>query len=202
MVTFESAVILSNYNEAWRKNYDASQYGLIDPMVLKSFSQVLPIIWSEAEYKTVMQKEFYEEAASFGYKSGVTIPLHGPRGEVGTLSFSMNETEAFESSRKHIHETLAELVLIRDLSLGSFLPLLDRARQQKELQSEQYILSDRAVEILTWCALGKTSWEISKICGCSEANINFHLNKARRLLGVHSRKAATIKAYSLGLISL
>jgi DNA-binding CsgD family transcriptional regulator len=40
------------------------------------------------------------------------------------------------------------------------------------------------------------------ICGCSEANINFHLSKIRRAFGVNSRKAAIIKAYTLGLIAL
>ncbi|MFN1214072.1 LuxR family transcriptional regulator, partial [Pseudomonas aeruginosa] len=55
---------------------------------------------------------------------------------------------------------------------------------------------------LQWCAIGKTSWEISVICNCSEANVNFHMGNIRRKFGVTSRRVAAIMAVNLGLITL
>ncbi|HHW1563471.1 TPA: LuxR C-terminal-related transcriptional regulator, partial [Pseudomonas aeruginosa] len=48
----------------------------------------------------------------------------------------------------------------------------------------------------------KTSWEISVICNCSEANVNFHMGNIRRKFGVTSRRVAAIMAVNLGLITL
>ena len=121
----KSAEIISNYCPIWRRKYDTEQYALIDPMVTKSFAQVSPIMWSPSEYRTTEQKEFHEDASSFGYNCGATLPLHGPKGEIGTLSFSMGEQSATEASWQHIKANLAELSLVRDLSLSSFLCLTD-----------------------------------------------------------------------------
>ncbi|MGU1355883.1 LuxR family transcriptional regulator, partial [Pseudomonas aeruginosa] len=63
-------------------------------------------------------------------------------------------------------------------------------------------LNAKSQEVLQWCAIGKTSWEISVICNCSEANVNFHMGNIRRKFGVTSRRVAAIMAVNLGLITL
>jgi LuxR family quorum-sensing transcriptional regulator LasR len=198
----ETAVIHSSYDETWRKKYDESGFALLDPMVQQSLTQVLPILWSERIYETAQQKGFFEEACAYGLRSGITLPLHGPRGEVGTLSFSLDNIQSTPSANDHIFETLPQLMLLKELALGSYLPYLHTANPLIKTTAELYPLSKKAIEILKWCAMGKTSWEIAQICACTEANINFHLNKARHTLGVNSRKAAAVKACSLGIINV
>ncbi|WP_081668093.1 response regulator transcription factor [Metapseudomonas resinovorans] len=61
-------------------------------------------------------------------------------------------------------------------------------------------LTKRELEILHWGAQGKTSWEISKILGCSEANVNFHFSRIRRKLNVSSRAEAIYCAMKTGLL--
>ncbi|MBV5851906.1 LuxR family transcriptional regulator [Pseudomonas aeruginosa] len=68
--------------------------------------------------------------------------------------------------------------------------------------SKPVVLTSREKEVLQWCAIGKTSWEISVICNCSEANVNFHMGNIRRKFGVTSRRVAAIMAVNLGLITL
>ncbi|MDR8365563.1 LuxR C-terminal-related transcriptional regulator [Pseudomonas sp. JL3] len=58
-------------------------------------------------------------------------------------------------------------------------------------------MTEQEREILRWCSKGKTSWEISAIFNCSEANINFQVI---RKFGVTSRRAAVLLAINAGLI--
>ena len=55
-------------------------------------------------------------------------------------------------------------------------------------------LNDREVETLTWAARGKTFAEIGQILGLSRRTVEFHLDNARRKLGVPTRTQALVKA--------
>ena len=61
-------------------------------------------------------------------------------------------------------------------------------------------LREREVETLTWAARGKTFSEIGTILGLSKRTVEFHLENARRKLGVATRTQALIKAASGHLI--
>jgi DNA-binding response OmpR family regulator len=55
-------------------------------------------------------------------------------------------------------------------------------------------LCGREREALTWAARGKTFAEIGEILGLSRRTVEFHLDNARRKLGVPTRTQALIKA--------
>jgi DNA-binding response OmpR family regulator len=65
---------------------------------------------------------------------------------------------------------------------------------------KQVGLREREVEALTWAARGKTFWEIGAILGLSKRTVEFHLENARRKLGVATRTQALIKAATGHLI--
>jgi DNA-binding response OmpR family regulator len=65
---------------------------------------------------------------------------------------------------------------------------------------KQFRLREREVETLTWAARGKTFWEIGEILGLSKRTVEFHLDNARRKLGVATRTQALIKAATANLI--
>jgi DNA-binding response OmpR family regulator len=65
---------------------------------------------------------------------------------------------------------------------------------------KQIGLREREVETLTWAARGKTFWEIGEILGVSKRTVEFHLENARRKLGVATRTQALIKAATGHLI--
>ena len=67
---------------------------------------------------------------------------------------------------------------------------------------KQVGLREREVETLTWAARGKTFWEIGEILGLSKRTVEFHLDNARRKLGVATRTQALIKAAAGHLIQL
>jgi DNA-binding response OmpR family regulator len=61
-------------------------------------------------------------------------------------------------------------------------------------------LREREVETLTWAARGKTFAEIGTILSLSKRTVEFHLENARRKLGVATRTQALIKAAAGNLI--
>jgi DNA-binding response OmpR family regulator len=61
-------------------------------------------------------------------------------------------------------------------------------------------LGERELETLTWAARGKTFAEIGTILGLSRRTVEFHLDNARRKLGVPTRTQALIKAATGHLI--
>jgi DNA-binding response OmpR family regulator len=63
-------------------------------------------------------------------------------------------------------------------------------------------LAPREKETLTWAARGKTFGEIGEILGLSRRTVEFHLDRARRKLGVPTRTQALIKAAVGQLIEL
>jgi DNA-binding response OmpR family regulator len=67
---------------------------------------------------------------------------------------------------------------------------------------KQIGLREREVETLTWAARGKTFEEIGTILSLSKRTVEFHLENARRKLGVATRTQALIKAATGNLIPL
>ncbi len=65
---------------------------------------------------------------------------------------------------------------------------------------EQIQLREREVETLTWAARGKTFEEIGTILSLSRRTVEFHLENARRKLGVATRTQALVKAATAQLI--
>jgi DNA-binding CsgD family transcriptional regulator len=53
---------------------------------------------------------------------------------------------------------------------------------------------------LRWVAAGKSDWAIGQILRISEKTVNFHVENAKRKLGVGTRIQAVVAAMRAGLI--
>jgi DNA-binding CsgD family transcriptional regulator len=62
------------------------------------------------------------------------------------------------------------------------------------------VLAPREYDCLSWAAMGKSNWEISRLVGVSKATVAFHLSNAARKLRARGRIAAIAKATRLQLI--
>lgn len=74
------------------------------------------------------------------------------------------------------------------------------ARVARNTVPSQVQLREREVETLTWAARGKTFEEIGTILSLSRRTVEFHLENARRKLGVATRTQALVKAATEHLI--
>lgn len=195
---FGSAFLRSNYSSEWRERYDRNGFASLDPTVGHCLTSSLPIVWEPAIFSQPAQRAMYEEARNYGIRSGVSLPVHGPRGEVGLLSFA-SDAEPDDAFRRSMAKVLPGLCLIRDYAFASSAKF--RKKEETEGQQDAPKLTKRELEVLQWVAVGKSSWEIARITGCSEATVNFHLANVRQKFGVNTRQQAVVKAISLNLIS-
>jgi LuxR family quorum-sensing transcriptional regulator LasR len=190
----EDAYIRSTYAPAWRQTYDKQGMVHIDPTVEHCMARAAPLIWSPGIFTTSAQQAMYEEARSYGLRSGVTVPIHGPNQEAGMMCF-VNDSGSLDDFLRHVNVALPNLVLLRDLVIETSQRHLDT--HAKTLLPK---LTPRERECLKWTARGKSTWEISHILNCSEAVVNFHMKNIRTKFGVNSRRAAAVIAAQLGLI--
>jgi LuxR family quorum-sensing transcriptional regulator LasR len=140
----------------------------------------------------------YEEASSYGLRSGITYPIHGPNGEFGVISFVSDTLSGKKSRRILNHQLLASLSMVRDVVFESSLQFL---KKPVNTNQQQVRLTSRETECLKWLMEGKSSWEISKILGCSEATIIFHVSNIRSKFQVRTRQQAVVKAIKLGILT-
>jgi LuxR family quorum-sensing transcriptional regulator LasR len=196
-VPLEKAFLVSNYPDKWRADYDAQHMHSVDPTVSHCLKSAVPIIWQPSTFHANQaQDEFYEQACGYGLRSGITFPLHGNGGEFGVMSFVADDRQ-HAAGRSYLEE-LASLSLVRDYALESSRKFL--VQPSAAPTAEPVRLTSRELEILKWVTAGKSSWEVSRILGRSEATVNFHMGNIMRKFDVPTRQQAVVRAIKAGLV--
>ena len=190
----ESRVVqIRGYPEAWLDRYWERGYYAIDPVIAYCSRHTLPVAWHALTPETSRaNRRVMNEATEFGLRSGVSMPMHGPRGELGILSFA--EGSATKAGR----ETVAMAMPYVQLLAGYLHEAVRRAAGSVE--ETPPTLSAREEDCLRWASDGKTSWEIARLLNISERTVNFHFNNAMTKLNATSRQHAIAKAISLCVV--
>jgi LuxR family quorum-sensing transcriptional regulator LasR len=188
--------LTSNYPIEWRNTYDSKQFHYVDPTVSHCLRSTLPIVWKPSLFHGERQGAMYEQAAGYGLRSGVSLPLHGAGGQFGVLS--LVSPDADHLGRHSNLQELAMLSLLRDYALESVQRFLGPRPGADQAATN---LTGRELECLRWAMLGKSSWEIAQILRRSEATINFHLANTKKKFDVQTRQQAVVKAIKLGLLT-
>lgn len=191
----ENAFLRSNYSKEWRTTYDNTNLGYVDPTVTHCMKSTIPLLWTPECFARPDQKNMYEEATSYGLRSGIIFPIHGPNGEFGMMSF-VSEQLSNPATRKDLMQFLPSLSIIRDYVFESSKKFIITPEEAK------ITLTPRENEVMKWTVAGKSSWEISMILNCSESTVNFHLSNIRQKFNVNTKQQAVIKGLKLGIIQL
>ena len=186
-----------NYDPEWISKYTAAKMHYFDPTFIHCATKSTPLVWTPKIFsRSKHQKEMYEEACGYGIRSGVTLPIHGPNAELGILCFVTDRRPDNKFDRE-VCSSLPELSYLRDVIFETSLPFMKPAQPQINLAP----LTPRELECVKWCAVGKSSWDISQILHCSEAAVNFHFANLRRKFSVKSRQQVVVKAIARKLIT-
>jgi DNA-binding CsgD family transcriptional regulator len=186
-------IMLDGYPEGWVKRYFEKAYFEADPVMAYCANHIVPVQWCDLPLtKGSREEAVMLDAAEFGLRAGITVPVHSPNGELGILSLALDATP-------EIARDVTEMALPYAHLLAGHLHEAVR-RVTGLLEPTRPDLSSREGECLRWAADGKTSGEIAQILGISEGTVNFHLNNAMQKLDVISRQHAIGKAALQGLI--
>lgn len=185
--------IESNYNIKWLEEYKKKHYSEVDPVVSYALESLCPLVWSDAMYIGETQQIFRDEAQSYGLGQGVTFPVHVRNGDVALMNLVMSNSGP--DARKHVQAMLAWGSLLATLTHEAMRQII---KTEMELQAPQ--LTARELEVLKWVAIGKSTWEISKLLNISEHGVTYHVRNILQKFDVTSRHLAVTKAIVLGII--
>jgi len=192
-VRCESDEIL-NYPDEWQERCLEMGYDRKAPLIKESQMRADPIQWREVYSgagTTEYERRIFDEAATFGLRSGITIPLRGSVGSFAIMSFARQRDREFQ------HRTITYL----QLAAIHFHLRVAKIANSNGIEKVPE-LSLREKECILWVARGKSSWDIGIIMSISENTVNFHIKNVMRKLDAASRTVAAIKAINLGFIEL
>ncbi len=189
-----SALIYSNYPPIWLKIY-AESFWNIDPIVTHCKNSNMPLIWEQKTFKSRQEIQLHKTGQVYGLHRGIAFPVHGAHAEFAILNLVTDET-AKTPSQQELDKIISDWALIRDY-------IFESSKKFTQLQShnhpEKSLLSKREIEFLQLATEGKSSWEMSVICKCTEATVNFHFANIRKKFKVKTRQQAIVKAIQLGI---
>ena len=192
----ESAVpgISHCYPESWIEHYMANDYVALDPVRQHGMNTRHAFSWAEMmafRDLSPQQTALMNQGEEAGLKNGVGLAFHGPMGEV--YGVGMASGEANPDVSRHLKEIQI---------LSTQFHVLFSALHDHERNVYGTPLTPREMEVLKWCAMGKSNWATGEILGISEHGVDFHMRNILRKLDADTRVTAVVKALHGGLITL
>jgi LuxR family transcriptional activator of conjugal transfer of Ti plasmids len=184
---------VSDYPPEWQERYFKRSYSIIDPVVTIAKRRMVTFSWDSSAAGRVPSKalkRFHSEAAEFGIRSGVSIPIRAGFGHMAMLTLA---TAAPTASALDINPIVAAATVAQ---LHARLVL-----RRSGLTSQTTIhLKPEELLCLRWVAEGKTAKMIAQIEGMSFGNVRFFMENMKTALRAVSLPQATATAKALGLI--
>lgn len=184
-------VLFSMLPQEWIAHYDAEKYEEIDPLGDRVVHTRAPFTWDEAVAPLELsrrQKRLMGDIRDAGLQDGVTVPVHGPFGQVNGVAFARRDAVGVTTEALHIGRVLSiqfhqAYSALEELTEAPFSALTTRER-----------------DVLLRLTEGLNNAEAAARMGVSEHSVKFHVQNVCRKLNVNSRVAAVVKAIRLGLI--
>ncbi|MGL4233122.1 MAG: helix-turn-helix transcriptional regulator [Casimicrobium sp.] len=194
----DSMFLASTYSQEWMKEQSrlSPTEAMKDPIVTHLKSRVEPIFWSKSNYEQTGLTALYEQFRDQGLGSGIALAVRGLNGEM--LSVGLSNSEQVESGATTPIAQMGALYLSATAMFNRISSIEEK--RKNALRHESPKLTPREIECLQWARSGKTSWEIAKILGISQATSTFHMKNAIAKLDAANKTHAVIVAVERGLI--
>ena len=188
--------IMRNYPDYWMEHYTAKKYDLIDPVIRNAAISSHPFVWDHMQNKMPLTKEqsrLLNEAKDAHLHCGVGLGIRTNRNELVAMGFASSDPGV--NLDKNAIATLKALA-------NQFHFAYCELKRESNL-SEKNInlnLTRKELEILKFCAEGKSKGVIGDILGISRDTVDFHYRSIFHKLQVNERVHAIIVAIKYGLI--
>lgn len=184
--------VISNYAQPWQDRYRENKFLKVDPVMRGLRKRIGAFTWAAPTGRVSKdQRQFFAEAAEFGIRSGLSIPVNVGFGHVALLTLASEDAKFAES--RQIDPIVAAS------AIGQMHTRLDVMKIVPKLQVQVRLKPDELI-CLKWSAEGKSMKAIAVIEDTSYANVCFHLRNAKQALGATTLPQATAIATALGLI--
>jgi LuxR family quorum sensing-dependent transcriptional regulator len=186
-----SRFFFNDWPGEWLALYVERGLGERDPIVLEARHRIEPFQWRESTALpsfTGLGAEAWSAGLAYGWRDGFSVPIHGPGGYHGLISLAARKELTLSSLDRALLVAVSHVV--HDRCRRSADPLLPALPE----------LTPRELECFAWVAAGKTDWEIAQLLGVTQPTVHFHIEKAKRRIGLRSRAQAVAMLVLHGLI--
>ena len=174
---------ISNVSYEWQDRYHEKSYIKLDPVMAGLRSRGSAFAWTSPTGRIAKDvRNFFGEAAEFGIRSGVTIPILPGFGQVALLTLTSEEADFAESRQLDPLRAAA--------AIGQLHARLDMMRMIPKLQIPVRLKAEE-LTCLRWSSEGKSFKDIAQIENLSYSTVAFHINNAKQALGAMSLSQAT-----------
>ncbi|KRR04398.1 hypothetical protein CQ12_34360 [Bradyrhizobium jicamae] len=198
-LTGDTPMLISSYPKSWTSRYFQLGYQQLDPVVRRARVEHAMFSWGgegSAPVGNREQRRFFDEAATFGIRSGVTVPIRGGFGRMAAFTLATDDRDV---QTERLVADWKDLVHLVGLYFHSHVAArLDVPSTDKLAGSE---LTQRERQCLAWIAQGKTAADIAVLVQIAPRTVVFHLENARRKLGAASIAQCVAEALRRGLLS-
>ena len=170
----------------WFALYEREGLAPLDPVVTDAARSMESFTFSERRKAWEAQpgpRRVLEAAARYGWQEVLVVPIHGPFGYQGAVSLASTEEVTLSAADRVALEAMSRAIHMRCRSERGFGIGL----------AERPTLTDRQIECLRWVAAGKSDGDIAAVIGLAESTVHYHIEQAKRRLGVHSRLQAVAR---------
>lgn len=174
----------NNWPADWQRYYAEHNFFERDFIVEASRHAIRPFLWNEMDpaiFQSPGAVEFVEAARKLhGWIDGMVIPIRGPGGFEGIVSLAATQRVDLSPADRSGLEVMSRALHERcrlAVGLGAAPPA-------------DPPLTAREIECMKWAAAGKSDWQIGALLGVTGATAHFHIEQAKKKLGVRSRVQA------------
>ncbi|BCH62537.1 transcriptional activator protein TraR (plasmid) [Agrobacterium vitis] len=171
---------ISNYHPEWRSIYFKRKFITVDPVVKRAKSLKKAFVWSGEQggiHLSKAERAFYAQAADFGIRSGITIPVKAANGSISIFTLASEKTTV---DLQGDIDTVAASAAVGQLHARlSLLPVTPSAQHPAWLDPKE-------ATYLRWIAVGKTMEEVADLEGVKYNSVKSKLEEARKRLEIHT----------------
>ncbi|MBF2712690.1 autoinducer-binding transcriptional regulator TraR [Agrobacterium vitis] len=193
-IQHKHVIAVSNYHREWQSTYFDKKFDALDPVVKRARSMKHVFAWSGEQERPKLSEEeraFYAQAADFGIRSGITIPIRTANGSTSMFTLA-SEKPAIDLDRQI--DAVAAAAAVGQLHARiSFLRTTPTAEDAAWLDPKE-------ATYLRWIAVGKTMEEIADVEGVKYNSVRVKLREAMKRFDVRSKAHLTALAIRRKLI--
>jgi DNA-binding CsgD family transcriptional regulator len=178
-----------DWPQDWIEFYETNRFVEHDVLPIEARRRIGHFWFNDIKSRfklTEKQQQLYDAGVAYGWTDVFAVPIHGPGSMQGLVTMATRKVLALSSSDCAVLEMIARTVWECCRSSEGF-GMFDPDRVQ---------LSPREIECLQWAAAGKSDADIAVLVGIKPATAHFHIERAKKRLGVKTR----VEAVAVGVL--
>lgn len=193
--TFREHQHVTNASADYMSTFEDMEAAHVDPVSQHAAAFSTPLVWDQSTYVKGGQASMWEQQAPCGYRSGIVVAFHLPRGR--HFLFGPDSDQPTCGSPAQVKRLVEDVIQFAAHAQAAACEL---SFHLDPPDHDQPNLTPGELEALRWSMDGMTRWEVGRKMGLSERDIALRLQRVMRKLGCSSTYESALRAIKLRLI--